>query len=95
MLTTKTNSRPPIKRKILPSASSIFLPALWSEGVRVRTIEVCSAVHCVDAICDDAAFSYVDGGSSAWPAADGEGGVFVCDAEVEWDGGLEAEGCGC
>lgn len=52
-------------------------------------------MHGVDAVCDDAAFAYVDGGFSAWSATDGEGGVFVCDAEVEGDGGLKTEGWFC
>jgi uncharacterized ferredoxin-like protein len=48
-------------------------------------------VHGEDVVGDKCAFLHVDGGSAVGASSDGEGSVFCCDAEVDWDGWLETE----
>jgi hypothetical protein len=92
-LTSKTDPRTSVKGQILPSVLRIFFPSLGPEGSRVGTPEVCTAVHCEDIVCYHLAFADVDWGALVWAAAGGEGCVFSGGAEVDRDGGLEAEDC--
>ena len=69
-----------------------IFPSLGSKFGRVKTVEVGAAMHVVDHETDAGAFAEEDGGRTVRTAATGDEGGFGGDADVYWDGGVEAEG---
>lgn len=59
--------------------------------MRVWPVEICSAMHGKHTIRHDRSLLHVDGRLSVRAAADREGSVLGSDAEVDRDGGHEAE----
>ena len=87
-LTTKTNPRTTVEREILPPMSGIFLPSLGTKGVSVGTVEVRTAVHGPDTVCDGVTLLDINRGFLVWSSAHRQRCVLVCDTEVKWDRGL-------
>lgn len=87
-LTTKTDPWATIEWQILPTMTTVLLPAFRAEDMGIRTIEVGASVHGPDTVCHRIAFLDVDGGLLVRTASKRQTCVRVCDAEVEWHGGL-------
>lgn len=92
VLTTETNTRPAIKRNILPGARATLNPSLRVEFFGVWAPDVLSAVHCVQTKRYHSALFNKYARFSVGPAADGERGVSECHAAVDGHWGEESEG---
>jgi len=84
---------PTVERKVAPAGAQV-LPPFWFEVVRVRTVDVGSAVHGEGGPDDALAGRDEDGSVTVGAAASGKRRGFVGGAGVGGDYGVEPESCG-
>lgn len=90
------DARAAVEGEVAPAGAQalVGVPALGAEFEGVRAVDVGASVHGVDAVGDGAAFGDEDWREAIGAAAAGDGGVFVGEAGVAGDDGVEAEGLG-